>query len=724
MHTTALPASALPLTRDLVLVGGGHTHALVLRAWGMNPLPGARLTLINPGPTAPYSGMLPGHLAGHYTRDALDIDLVRLARFAGARLVLGYAEGIDLAARTIHVPGRAPIGFDVASIDVGITSDMPSLPGFAEHAVPAKPLGPFASRWSAFLEGSGPAAVAVIGGGVAGVEIAMALAHALQSANRPAQVRLLERGKLLSGLRPSTVARLRQALQAQGVEVLEGVEITEVTTEGVTLADGQKIEADFITGAAGARPHGWIAGTGLATEDGFITVDPQLRSSDPDVFAVGDCAFMRASPRPKAGVYAVRQAPVLAHNLLARLIGQGGLRRYTPQKDYLKLISLGRKSALADRFGIALQGPALWRWKDRIDQAFMDKFRNLPAMPPPALPWPRAAEVKEALGPKPMCGGCGAKLGRDALSDALAALPPPIRADVTPLPGDDAALLLTGCARQIFSTDHLRALTNDPEVMARIATIHALGDVWAMGAAPQAVTLNITLPRMSAPLARRSMQDILTATAEVTAAAGADIVGGHSTFGDELVIGLAVTGLCEDAPITLSGAKPGDHLILTKPLGTGVIMAAEMQMQARGEWVPGCLLSMTQVQSSAAQELSGANAMTDVTGFGLWGHLRGICEASGVGARIDLGAVPLLPGAEKLAQQGIRSSLFPQNRALAGALPDTAQTDLLFDPQTAGGLLAAVAGDAQPLVARLQEAGYTAAIIGKITDESGQISMA
>ena len=129
--------SPVPLTRDVVLVGGGHTHALVLRMWGMRPVAGARLTVINPGVTAPYSGMLPGHVAGHYTRDDLDIDLVRLARFAGARLIEDAATGIDPGARRVSLAGRPDIRYDLLSVDVGITSDMGNLPGFAEHAVPA-----------------------------------------------------------------------------------------------------------------------------------------------------------------------------------------------------------------------------------------------------------------------------------------------------------------------------------------------------------------------------------------------------------------------------------------------------------------------------------------------------------------------------------------------------------------------------------------------------------
>jgi selenide,water dikinase len=146
-----------PPVRDLVLIGGGHAHALVLRAWGMNPLPGVRLTVINPGPVAPYTGMLPGHIAGHYPRDAMMIDLVRLARFAGARVVLDRAVGIDLANRQVQLLSRPAMRYDVASIDIGITSDLAALPGFFDHATAAKPLGDYAARWEAFVARALPA---------------------------------------------------------------------------------------------------------------------------------------------------------------------------------------------------------------------------------------------------------------------------------------------------------------------------------------------------------------------------------------------------------------------------------------------------------------------------------------------------------------------------------------------------------------------------------------
>lgn len=718
--------TTLPLTRDLVLIGGGHTHALVLRSWAMKPLPGVRLTVINPGPTAPYSGMLPGFVAGHYTRAELDIDLVQLARFAGARIILGAVSDIDVHAKLITVPGRPPIAYDVAAVDVGITSTMPSLPGFADHAVPAKPLGTFASRWDAFRASAKDPHIAIIGGGVAGAELAMAMSHALRKdGSQNAVVQLVDRGTVLKDLGDVARTKMRDALQTQGVELVENADVTAVTAEGLTLADGTTIRADFTTGAAGAKPHGWVGTLDLDLHEGFITVSKTLQSRDPDVFAVGDCAHLAFDPRPKAGVYAVREAPVLLENLKARLSG-GTLQAYKPQKDYLKLISLGGKTALAERFGTARQGPLLWKLKNHIDRKFMNQFVDLPAMDTPQLPRLAADGLADALGDKPLCGGCGAKVGRGALQTALAVLPKPVRADVYACPGDDAAILKTGTATQVMTTDHLRAMVADPVVMTKIAAVHALGDVWAMGAAPQAVTATLILPRLSARLQDRTLTEIMVTAQQVFDDAGAAIVGGHTSQGDELTIGFTITGLCDQPPVTLAGAKPGDAVILTKPIGSGVIMAAEMQSKAAGADVAAALALMVQPQAQASQILRDAHAMTDVTGFGLAGHLDGICTASAVGAVLNMSEIPFMQGAVALAKGGMRSSIYRENRSgVAGVFgTDGPHMDLLFDPQTAGGLLACVDAKVAPsLLQALRAAGYTAAIIGEITDQVGHITL-
>ncbi|SFR31619.1 pyridine nucleotide-disulfide oxidoreductase family protein [Yoonia tamlensis] len=357
--------------KNIVLIGGGHCHALVLRLWGMNPLPDTRITVINPGPTAPYSGMLPGFVAGHYARAELDIDLVKLAKFAGAELIDGAAIAIDRGAQTVAISGQTPITYDVCSVDIGITSEMPQMSGFSEHGTPAKPLGAFASRWDQYRATAQAPKIAVIGGGVAGAELAMAMAHAL--ADLSPKVTLIDRSNVLTALGDTARRKMRAALAAQGVTILEDAAVDMLTESSVTLANGSEIESGFTVGAAGAKPHDWITDTGLALHKGYIIVDPTLASDDPKIFAVGDCAHLGFDPRPKAGVYAVRQAPVLFNNLRAAVSG-GAMQAYKPQKDYLKLVSLGGKSALAEKFGLAWHGPLLWRLKNRIDRKFMRQF--------------------------------------------------------------------------------------------------------------------------------------------------------------------------------------------------------------------------------------------------------------------------------------------------------------------------------------------------------------
>ena len=711
----------VPLTRDLVMVGGGHAHALVLRAWGMKPLPGARLTVINPGPTAPYTGMLPGHVAGHYGRDDLEIDLVRLCRHAGAALILGEVDAIDRAARQVHVAGRGPVAYDVASIDIGITAAM-DLPGFEAHGIGAKPLAAYAARWAGFLDqvaaGEVAPEVSVIGGGVAGCELAMAMAHAMATRGAASKVTVIEAGPRISGMGDAARRKVEAAMAALGVTVRCGARVAEVAAGAVHLESGDRVPAQLCVGAAGAFPHGWLARTDLPLVEGFIDVRPDLRvRGDDALFAVGDCAHMPHAPRPKAGVFAVRAAPVLHHNLRVALAG-GAMRHFKPQKHYLKLISLGGKRALAEKFGLAVQGAALWQWKDRIDRAFMDRLSDLPVMQA-ARPSGQVAKGYDRQA-KPMCAGCGAKVAQGVLGAALGNLGP-ASGDVVTTAGDDAAVLRQkGGGFQVLSTDHLRGFVADPAVMTRIAAVHALGDVWAMGAQPQAALAHVILPQMSPALQARQMAEITRVAQEVLGQAGAQLVGGHTTMGAELTLGFTVTGTKDSDPITVGGAQPGDVLVLTRPIGSGVLLAAEMQGKAAGRDIAALLGQMAAPQGEVAAALAKAHAMTDVTGFGLAGHVAAIARASGVEAVLWQDQIPVYAGARALSDAGVASTLMPANRADA---PVSGVDDpLLYDPQTAGGLLAAMTPEAaRTAVARI---GPTAQIIGTLhAGVPGQITL-
>lgn len=695
-----LTTRTIPITRDLVLIGGGHTHALLLLKWAMNPLPGVQITLVNPYVKAPYTGMLPGHIAGHYDRSELDIDLVRLARQANARLVLDYAVGIETQHKRVQLSNRSDLAYDTLSIDIGITTDLEQVPGSEMHAYPAKPLGPFADAWDKFLQhieqdGVKPN-IAIIGAGVAGVELSLAMAHRLRSSScNNYAIRLVEsRYEPLREIGKSSRRNLLRALHDYDVEIVLGAKVGEITESEIYFtSDMPSIPVNFVVTAAGARPHPWLNDTGIALENGYIAVDEMLQSvSTPHIFAVGDCVHLSFAPRPKAGVFAVREAPVLFKNLRADLSGQK-MARFRPQKSYLKLISKGQKSAVGDKWGFRVQGPWAWWLKDRIDSAFMDKFHQSVDAPILDIPGDAALGVKSMMtNDVPLCGGCGSKIAQAPLLQGLS--------EAAELPGssfiqqlDDAAIVHRGDRVEVLTADHLRAFTPDPWLMAKIAAVHAMGDIWAMNGQPEAVLSHIILPRMAPSQQSNMIREIMDGANEVFEACGTSIVGGHSSSGAELTIGFSISGLVHGHPVRLSGAGVGDVLVLTKPIGTGTLLAAEMRQQVDGDDYQLAIASMCRLQAKSAVMLArSATAMTDVTGFGLVGHLMNILDASGVSARLDITRVPVLSGAEALSAKGVRSTLWPSNASISARMSIEASPkgDLLFDPQTCGGLLASV----------------------------------
>lgn len=708
----------IPITRDLVLVGGGHAHALVLQQWAMAPLPGVQVTLINPHPKAPYTGMLPGFVAGHYTRDELDIDLVRLARKANARLIFDTAIGLDTDQRRVRLLSRPDISYDTLSLDIGITSKRPLEADAGQAIITAKPLGPFARVWAQFLERLRSDAitpsVVLVGAGLAGAELALAMSHRLRTAgHEETKITLLESGhEPLRDLGNMARRRVLKALAENEIELRCGAEIAAISRDHVALKRAsEKLPANLVISTAGAQPYAWLQDTGLPLEHGYVAVDKTLRVlGHSEIFAVGDCAHLSHAPRPTAGVFAVRQAPILFNNLRAHLSG-GDVRAYAPQKSYLKLTSLGEKSAVSDKWGIGASGRWVWRLKDRIDQAFMQPFRDVTQMPAAARPARMAHGVEDWLDQfANPCGGCGAKVGRAPLIQGLAG-DASEAASAEDLDLDDAAIVLHADRTDVFSTDHLRAFTSDAYLLAKITAIHALGDIWAMGARPHTALSQLILPPLSDRKQAEMIAQIRAGANEVFSACKTQIIGGHTSNGAELTIGFTLMGTAEQAPVTLTGAKPGDVLVLTKPIGTGVLLAAEMQQHIDGDDYKAAIDSMCRLQDRASHLLAGsASAMTDVTGFGLAGHLQNLIDASATGARLKLDTVPVLPGAEALAEVGIRSTLWPQNIKLRDhmRLPASPRADLLFDPQTCGGLLASIpAGKIDAVLADFEENGRT-----------------
>jgi selenide,water dikinase len=471
------------------------------------------------------------------------------------------------------------------------------------------------------------------------------------------------------------------------------------------LSDDSFVEVATALWATGVQGAAFLAASGVACDPiGCVRVTHDLRSvSHAHVFAAGDCASVDGDPRPKAGVWAVRAGAPLADNLRRAAKGQA-LKPWRPQRNGLAILGLGRGRAVAWRNGIAVQGRKLWWLKDRIDRRWMQMYTEMRMEPNPDAPM--------------RCGGCGAKVSAEVLEAALATLPRPVESRDLLTTLDDAAVLKPPLGKLLVqSVDHFRAFLDDPFVFGQIAAAHALSDLYAMGAEPWTALAIASVPYASSRKMRTELSAMLQGATEILRADGCALVGGHSAEASETALGFAVTGLVDSGRILRKGGlRPGDQLILTKPLGTGIVLAGHMRGNARARWLTATIESMRTTNASAARIAMAhrPNAGTDVTGFGLAGHLREMLEASGTdaGAVLWLAAIPALPGARALAAHGIESTLAQDNRSKLGDAPDTA---LLVDPQTSGGLLLGLpAKRAIACLQALRDSGLNAAIIGEV----------
>jgi selenide,water dikinase len=359
--------------KDLVLVGGGHSHVQVMAHFGARPMPGVQVTLVARDIRTPYSGMLPGFVAGRYSFDDCHIDLADFAKRTNVNLVHAEAVGLDRTGRLVLLKGKAPLSYDVLSLDIGAAPDLGPIPGAAEHAVPVKPIAEFGQRWLAFVEQAGDRQqrIVVIGGGAGGVELALAIDHRLPAAS----VVLATRDEVLAGHARAAQRKMRAILARRGVRLVEKNAATGIEAGSVRLAGGERLDADAVFVVTEASAPRWLADTGLTLDpNGFVAVAATLRTSDPTIFAAGDCATVLKYPRPKSGVFAVRQGPPLAENL-RRVLGAQNPNPFVPQSRYLALIGTGDGRALATRGGWAIAGAWVWRWKDWIDRRWMASYR-------------------------------------------------------------------------------------------------------------------------------------------------------------------------------------------------------------------------------------------------------------------------------------------------------------------------------------------------------------
>ena len=742
-----MPADAI----DLVLIGGGHAQIAVLKAFGMRPLEGVRLTLVTDVLMAPYSGMLPGYVEGHHSLEDMHINLLKLARFAGARLIKRAVSDIDFDKQNILLDGGLNLHYDVLSLNNGAVPAPESIKGTALNGITVKPISHFLEKMpdASALRGD----FGVIGGGAAGCELAISLYHHYQLGAKNIALHLFSRSERVLPTAPKKASmRMQSALARHNITIHHRANVEELTSDTVILEAGNKIPAAHIFVVTAARPASWISNLKLShCEDGYISVRPTLQTVEYDnVFAAGDVASMVGEPREKAGVFAVRAGPYLAFNLRS-YIEQTPLKSFSPQTRYLALIGLGGKDALALRGNFVAQGAFWWHLKNWIDRRFMQKFNNLPEMVTPPTSMPAYAKK---LTDKPVqdvfeCAGCGAKAGADILRDALEEacnlarekgvderfLPPAgIASDYSHLPLPDDSSKSTQLSQSVdFISQHI----SDSYLFGRIAVLHALSDVFVAGDKPFAAQALVTLQRTRPEMQKSDLAMMLSGALAELAAHRTKLIGGHTTIGSEAMLGFAVTGLSKaDKPSPALPKTEQVMLVLTKPIGIGIVLAAEMRGICAPDSYDAALAAMLASNARAANIIISAAPsalMTDVTGFGLARHGLNLAQrAEATGMELWLDSLPLLIGAKELAASGTRSSLFSHNRqdiaVQGGAMLGTEYTpliELLFDPQTSGGILAALPrSKAHEICGKLREAGYIQAeIIGRLSQTQSGITV-
>jgi selenide, water dikinase len=675
--------SSRPIETDIVLLGAGHAHLEVLRRFAIRPEPGVRLTLIAREPETPFFGMLPGLIRSEYTHHEAHIDLAPLAALAKARLIIAEAASFDPNASTVTIAGRPDIPFDLLSLDVGGVPPVPN-----DAGIPVKPSGRFLDHLHR-LESELPegARIAVVGGGPSGVELALALAARFAGA-----LRLVLISATADPIAPAPAAArraVREALVDAGVELICGVTATTLDAGRLLLSDGSYIEVETALWTTGIEGPALLAASGLSCDrSGCVRVTRSLRSiSHRHVFAAGDCATLDGDPRPKSGAWAERAGPPLADNLRRAATGRA-LRRWQPGPDSILLLGLGHGRAVAWRSGIALQGRKIWWLKDRLDRRWVRKYTEMRMEPDPdALPPPSAALAPRAT----------------AIADLLA----------TP---EDAAVLKPPLGKLLVqSLDHVQSFLGDPFVLGQIAAAHALSHAYAMAAQPWTALAFASLTPASPDKMQADLAAMLQGATEILNEAGCALIGGQSAEAAEPALGFAVTALADSGKtLRKSGLQPGDHLLLTKPLGTGIALAGHRRGNARAAWLLATIASMRTTNAEAARIAltHRPRAGTHVAGLGLAGHLHEMLEASGVAAVLRQQAIPALPGAKALAAHGVETQQAAENRKFLG---DAREAALLVDPQTSGGLLLGFPPTrAAACLQALRDNGINAALIGEV----------
>ncbi len=632
----------------------------------MNPAlrPNGLITLINRNSTNIYSGMFPGVIAGRYELHEAAIDLAVLAKRAGVAFVIDEICGFELCQNQVLFKNRPPLNFNWLSIDIGSGTYSNNSQVIVKNKKLLMPIKPFQKSFEWIQEFDNESQkkdekpFTIIGSGHSAFEIALALRE-----------RWPGKPLYLQAYKARLNNKTREILRSAQISLISAKEYV----EGPTLL------------CTGSKSPGWLEKIGLPVNQfGRVLTNQTLQVIGyPNLFAAGDCAVIKDDERPPSGVWSVRAAKPLALNL-ERFSKGLKLRSWYPQRTALQL--LGGYSPSSTPFALAVwdgfsQGPSFWfwKWKEIIDRRFMGMFNAIKSMP-------RSDRDKFDF-----CRGCAAKVSAMTLKDAMSELDLGFLAEFP----KDASLISTSQGNGSFmqSVDGFPALISDPWLNARLSALHACSDIWATGASVSSAQAIVTLPQVSPSLQKDLLVQSISGIKSALDSQGAELIGGH-TFesrngsAEPITLGIEIS-LCVNgrlvpgkSPLGKGGLQPDDQLLLSRPLGSGILFAGSMAGLTRPYYLDEAIENLSQSQHFLLEDFENneldihdkpaIHACTDITGFGLLGHIgemlsmanyqRRLSKKSKLRVEIDSQSIPIYKGVSSLINNGVASTFAPANR--------------------------------------------------------------
>ena len=689
----------IPITNDLVLIGGGHSHLSVLMKLSKRPINGNRITLITNEIDTPYSGMIPGYIEGIYSWRDSHIDLYRLCLKLNVRFIHAEVERVSAHEKEIYFKDRPKIKFDVLSINTGIQSNNREIKGAAKYCLPVKPISKLANNFLNKITNF--KSIAFIGGGAGSVELALAIKKRFLNINQDIKITIItgKRG-LLSTFPQKTKLTSLKTLEKFKIDIIEYKRVLEVKPKQIILSDKSMLKIDKAILSTNSMTPKWLAKSDiLLTKDNYILVNKSFQTNYKYVFASGDVIDFNNQNLKKAGVFAVRSGKPLAINIKQFILGKK-LVEYKFNKNYLALIGTSKRSAIATKYNLTFNSRFFFYLKKYIDQNFIKKFSDFKIRKKFTLEALKTdvlnifVKHKEKITDKNdimQCKGCAAKVPLNALKQALPKDIVSTSEDAVSVPGQP----------ELYQTvDMISSIITDPFLLGKIAANHSISDMVSVNSKITSAMMILQLPLSKTEINSRDLEQVLLGANEIFKTIDCPLIGGHTMIGKDKdpIIGFSILGQKQKKIKIMKNRrkiKTKDLLILTEKIGSGLIFAGINNYLIDSHFQTDVIKQMIKGNLNFGKISNHLNilSMTDITGFGLANHLLNLIKRdnSKTGLTIYPNKIPLFEGVNECLNKDIKSSLFKSNYDIAQKdiiyKRDKSKLDnILYDPQTVGGI--------------------------------------